>query len=72
VLDKNFRLELYPFCGFWFKLYQFTNDTQDVRPSFFGGIYNSIWSENKINPILSLFCVAEKAMVAAISVTIFF
>jgi hypothetical protein len=23
-------------------------------------MYNSIWSENKINPILSLFCVAEK------------
>jgi hypothetical protein len=28
-------------------------------PAFFGGMYNSTWSENKINPILSLFCVAE-------------
>ena len=41
------------------------------RP-FLGGIYNSMVSENRINPILSLFCVAEKAMVAAISVTMSF
>ena len=41
------------------------------RP-FFGGMYNSMASENKMRPILSLFCVAEKASVAAISVTISF
>ena len=31
---------------------------------FLGGIYNSIWSENRIKPVLSLFCRAEKAKVA--------
>ncbi len=41
------------------------------RP-FLGGIYNSTVSENNIKPILSLFCVAEKAIVAAISVTMSF
>jgi hypothetical protein len=35
------------------------DNMQDMWPAF-GGMYNSIWSENKINPILSLFCVAEK------------
>ena len=34
---------------------------------FLGGIYNSILSENKIAPILSLFWVAEKANTAPIS-----
>jgi hypothetical protein len=33
VLDKNLKLEQYRFAAFWFKLYQFTNDTQDVRPA---------------------------------------
>ena len=36
---------------------------------FFGGMYNSTLSENKINPTLSLFLVAENAKVAANSVT---
>ncbi len=39
------------------------------RP-FLGGINNSIWSENKTRPTLSLFWSAEKAKVAAISVKI--
>ena len=40
-----------------------------LRP-FFGGMYFSILSEKKMTPILSLFCMALKASVAAISVTI--
>ena len=40
-----------------------------LRP-FFGGMNFSILSEKKITPILSLFCMAEKANVAAISATI--
>ena len=36
---------------------------------FFGGIYNSTLSVNKIRPTLSLFFVAENARVAASSVT---
>ena len=40
-----------------------------LRP-FFGGMNFSILSEKKITPILSLFCMAEKAKVAAISATI--
>ena len=39
-----------------------------LRP-FFGGMYFSILSEKNTTPILSLFCMAEKAIVAAISVT---
>ena len=42
-----------------------------LRP-FLGGINFSIRSEKKITPILSLFWMAEKARVAAISVTISF
>ena len=37
---------------------------------FLGGINNSIWSEKSIKPVLSLFCNAENAKVAAISVII--
>ena len=39
------------------------------RP-FLGAIYFSMRSEKNITPILSLFCMAEKARVAAISVAI--
>ena len=39
---------------------------------FFGGTNSSIWSVNNIIPTLSLFCIAEKARVATISVMISF
>ena len=42
-----------------------------LRP-FFGGMNFSTRSEKKMQPTLSLFCAAEKASTAAISVMMFF
>ena len=42
-----------------------------LRP-FFGGMNFSTLSEKKMQPTLSLFCAAEKASTAAISVMMFF
>ena len=42
-----------------------------LRP-FFGGMNFSMRSEKKMHPTLSLFCEAEKASTAAISVMMFF
>src|SRR5690554_7570622 len=56
--------------AFRFETQNLTNNKKYMLPSFFGGINFSTLSVKNITPILSLFCIAENASVAAISATI--
>ena len=73
TLDRNLRLSaIFVFLLFGSNSISSLMILNTCERPFFGGMYNSMASENKMRPILSLFCVAEKASVAAISVTISF
>ena len=72
IRQETHRLREFRARGFGAEADQFADDHQNMVAALLRGMNFSIRSEKKMQPTLSLFCAAEKASTAAISVMMFF